>query len=49
MAKLKPVSATKKKTGVKADVRAALPCLFIVLAAIVIMMVIFFQSLQTTN
>jgi hypothetical protein len=49
MAKLKPAGGSKKKTGVKADIRAALPCLFIVVAGTIILMVIFFLSLQTTN
>ena len=49
MARVKLAGSKKTKPGVGADIRGALPCLFIVIAGIAVILLIFYLSLQTAN
>jgi len=49
MAKYKPAGAKKPLSSKAADIRGALPCLFLVVAAIAVLMLIFYFSLQSST
>jgi hypothetical protein len=49
MAKYKPAGSKKALSGKAADIRGALPCLFLVLAVIAVLMLIFYLSLQSST
>jgi len=49
MAKVKLAGSKKSKASKTSDVRGALPCLFLVLMGIALLMVIFYYSLQSTT
>jgi hypothetical protein len=49
MARYKPAGARKPLSNKAADIRGALPCLFLVLAVIAILMLIFYLSLSSST
>ncbi|MBV8820458.1 MAG: hypothetical protein JO022_19015 [Acidobacteriaceae bacterium] len=49
MAKVKLAGSKKAKPSRAEDIKGALPCLFLVLMAIVVLMVIFYYSLQSST
>jgi hypothetical protein len=49
MAKVKLAGSKKSKSSKTEDIRGAIPCLFLVLMGIGLLMVIFYYSLQSTN
>jgi hypothetical protein len=49
MAKYKPAGSKKPISSKAADIRGALPCLFLVLVVIGVLMLIFYLSLQSST